>query len=93
MICLQDRALPVSLQRKMIVDSPCQHVFELNSDHSPFFSQPRQLAECLLRVALVTTSITARDSSILKLMEVVMIPSFLLFRGTKSSGRPGPSAR
>jgi pimeloyl-ACP methyl ester carboxylesterase len=49
-MCLQDRALPTSLQRKMIADSPCQHVFELNSDHSPFFSQPRQLAEYLLRV-------------------------------------------
>ena len=49
-ICLQDRALPISLHRKMIADSPCQHVFELNSDHSPFFSQPRQLSECLLHL-------------------------------------------
>jgi pimeloyl-ACP methyl ester carboxylesterase len=39
-LCLQDRALPTALQRKMIADRPCEHVFELNSDHSPFLSQP-----------------------------------------------------
>lgn len=50
-VCLQDRALPPALQRQMITDRPCQQVFELDSDHSPFLSQPAQLAECLLRLA------------------------------------------
>lgn len=50
-VCLQDRALPTALQRQMIAERPCQHAFELNSDHSPFLSAPAQLAEYLLRLA------------------------------------------
>lgn len=50
-VCLQDRALPLAVQRKMIAEQPCEHVFDLDCDHSPYFSQPAQLAECLLRVA------------------------------------------
>lgn len=44
---LQDRALPTTLQRKMREALPCQTVFSIDTDHSPFFSAPEKLAEHL----------------------------------------------
>jgi len=48
---LQDKAIPLGLQRKMHTAIPCQQVFAIDSDHSPFFSQPARLAELLLNAA------------------------------------------
>ena len=45
--CLQDRAVTLALQRKMLQDTPCDHVFSLDTSHSPFFSQPHALTELL----------------------------------------------
>ena len=45
--CLQDRAVTIGLQRQMQRDSPCTHVYSLDSGHSPFFSQPEALAQLL----------------------------------------------
>jgi pimeloyl-ACP methyl ester carboxylesterase len=45
--CLQDRAVPLELQRLMQKALPCEPVFTLNTDHSPFYSAPDKLAECL----------------------------------------------
>lgn len=42
--CLQDRAVTLQLQRKMVAESPCNAVLSLDSSHSPFFSQPDELA-------------------------------------------------
>jgi pimeloyl-ACP methyl ester carboxylesterase len=44
---LRDRALPTWAQRKMVATMPCERVLTLDTDHSPFFSAPRQLVEHL----------------------------------------------
>ncbi|PPC73963.1 alpha/beta hydrolase [Pokkaliibacter plantistimulans] len=49
--CLQDQAIDIQLQRKMLERSPCQRIVKLNSSHSPFFSQPWELTQCLHRLA------------------------------------------
>lgn len=46
--CLQDRALPLHLQRKCQDRLPCEKVSALNTSHSPFFSVPVELAELLI---------------------------------------------
>jgi pimeloyl-ACP methyl ester carboxylesterase len=46
--CLQDRAVTIELQRKMYRESPCDEVYTLDSDHSPFFSHPQQLVDTLV---------------------------------------------
>ena len=48
--CLQDHAIPHSLQKRMYSKSPCEKVFTLDTDHSPFFSAPQELASVLLSV-------------------------------------------
>jgi pimeloyl-ACP methyl ester carboxylesterase len=45
--CLRDRAIPIALQRRMHGASPCQRVLTLDTDHSPFFSRPDELAALL----------------------------------------------
>jgi pimeloyl-ACP methyl ester carboxylesterase len=45
--CLQDVAVPLSLQRRMQAALPCERVVTLDADHSPFFSAPAALAEIL----------------------------------------------
>ena len=50
--CLQDRAIPIGLQREMQRALPCAPVITLDSDHSPFYSQPAQLAAALLQTGL-----------------------------------------
>jgi pimeloyl-ACP methyl ester carboxylesterase len=49
--CARDRALTQKLQRAMQNDSPCRQTFSIDTDHSPFFSAPEQLAEILSRIA------------------------------------------
>ena len=46
--CLQDRCVPIELQRRMREPLPCQHVGVLDTDHSPFYSAPEALAEALV---------------------------------------------
>jgi len=48
--CTQDNAVPLELQRLMQADLPCAPVFTLETDHSPFYSAPDQLAACLRRI-------------------------------------------
>jgi len=48
--CLRDRVLPPSLQKRMYSAVPCDQVFQLDTDHSPFFSAPRKLVEILTNV-------------------------------------------
>lgn len=43
--CLDDRLVPLSLQRKMIDDTGFDHVVEMSTSHSPFYSAPGELAE------------------------------------------------
>jgi pimeloyl-ACP methyl ester carboxylesterase len=49
--CLRDKAMPISLQRKMHASTPCQQVVSLDTDHSPFFSRADDLAQLLNNIA------------------------------------------
>ena len=49
--CLRDKALPVELQRQMASNSECRIAASLDTDHSPFFSMPRELVASLLDLA------------------------------------------
>ena len=42
--CLRDKAIPISLQRKMHAALPCRQVLAIDTDHSPFLSRPDELA-------------------------------------------------
>ena len=46
--CTQDRAISIARQRRLHAAQPCRRVFTLETDHSPFFSAPDALTECLL---------------------------------------------
>lgn len=51
--CLDDAALPVSVQDSMLQESGTKwSVHTLNSGHSPFLSCPDDLAKCLMSVAV-----------------------------------------
>lgn len=45
--CLEDRALPPARQRMMQAAQPCRATRSLACGHSPFFSMPEVLVECL----------------------------------------------
>jgi pimeloyl-ACP methyl ester carboxylesterase len=49
--CLRDRVLPLLLQRSMQASTPCQSVFRIDTDHSPFYSAPEALVAHLLTIA------------------------------------------
>jgi pimeloyl-ACP methyl ester carboxylesterase len=49
--CLQDNAIPIELQRLMREALPCDPVVTLDTDHSPFYSAPAQLADALDGIA------------------------------------------
>ena len=46
--CLQDRAVPPSLQEKMLAATRCEQVVSIKTDHSPFLSAPDELVHHLL---------------------------------------------
>ena len=48
--CERDRAITLKLQREMQKHSPCRQTFSIDTDHSPFLSAPKQLADILLRI-------------------------------------------
>ena len=45
--CLQHRAVPLALQRKIQSATPFRKVYSLDTDHLPLFSAPEELAACL----------------------------------------------
>ncbi|MBV9539748.1 MAG: alpha/beta fold hydrolase [Alphaproteobacteria bacterium] len=49
--CLKDNAISIDMQRRMHAAQPCQRVYSLDTDHSPFFSTPDTLAKILSRIA------------------------------------------
>ncbi len=49
--CLRDNAIPIAMQRAMIAAQPCEKVFTIDTDHSPFYSAPDDLAAHLLDLA------------------------------------------
>ena len=46
--CTKDRAVSIASQRAMVERLPCEKVITMETDHSPFFSAPEQLAKHLL---------------------------------------------
>ena len=48
--CTRDRTISLAAQRRMQATWPCEPVYTLESDHSPFLSHPRELAEVLCRL-------------------------------------------
>jgi hypothetical protein len=48
--CLRDQAITHSCQKGMYIASPCEKVFTIDTDHSPFYSTPEELASILLEV-------------------------------------------
>jgi hypothetical protein len=49
--CLRDNAVSLGLQRDMVARAGVREVVTLATDHSPFFSAPRLLAETLDRLS------------------------------------------
>ena len=49
--CLRDRVVPITMQRAMRSAVPFDHVYSLDTDHSPFFSRPEELAVILHAIA------------------------------------------
>jgi pimeloyl-ACP methyl ester carboxylesterase len=49
--CLRDQAITHGLQRHMQGQLPCEPVFSIDTDHSPFLSRPGELAAHLLALA------------------------------------------
>jgi pimeloyl-ACP methyl ester carboxylesterase len=49
--CLQDRAITNSCQKQMYTATPCEKVYTLDTDHSPFYSAPQELASILMSVS------------------------------------------
>jgi pimeloyl-ACP methyl ester carboxylesterase len=50
--CLQDKALPLTLQRQMWARHSCERVISIDADHSPFLSRPVELVERLIEIDL-----------------------------------------
>ena len=51
-VCTRDRAIPLALQRRMIVENVCTEVVELDTDHTPHLSKTGELGEALHRFAM-----------------------------------------
>ena len=49
--CLQDRVVPIALQRAMRASIRFEGMYSLDTDHSPFFSAPEDLAAILHGIA------------------------------------------
>ena len=49
--CTQDKAIGYKLQREMVRDTPCASVLMLESGHSPFITNPKELVEALLSLS------------------------------------------
>lgn len=47
--CTEDRAIPIEVQRAMYKEN-VKKVFSLNTSHTPNFSQPKNLADILLKI-------------------------------------------
>ncbi|MBN2529430.1 MAG: alpha/beta fold hydrolase [Deltaproteobacteria bacterium] len=46
-----DNSISPDIQEYMYTTTPCEEVFTIHSDHSPFFSRPTHLTKLLLRIA------------------------------------------
>ena len=51
-LCAKDRAIPVTLQRRMIAENAITNVIELDTDHTPHLSMTAALADTLQQFSL-----------------------------------------
>jgi pimeloyl-ACP methyl ester carboxylesterase len=51
--CTRDRAVTPFIQQKMYTETTCEKVYQMNTGHSPFFSQPEVLCGILNEIAAV----------------------------------------
>jgi len=63
-LCARDRAIPPSLQRRMIAENPCAGVVELDTDHTPQLSMTDELAKALDGFALHSLRPAGRHTTI-----------------------------
>ena len=49
--CLNDRTIPIELQKKLSASITKENKYEMKSGHSPFFSKPAELANILNKIA------------------------------------------
>ena len=49
--CTEDRAITPPLQQMMYKEMPCERVYKMDTSHSPFFSNPQELVDILLKIA------------------------------------------
>ena len=49
--CTEDRAVTPFIQQKMYTETPCNKVYQMETSHSPFFSQPEELVDLFLEIA------------------------------------------
>lgn len=49
--CLQDRAIPPALQKRMYSETPVEQILTMDTSHSPFFSAADALVEHLIELA------------------------------------------
>jgi pimeloyl-ACP methyl ester carboxylesterase len=49
--CTEDKAVTPFIQRKMYAETPCAKVYSMPTSHSPFFSQPEELANIFCEIA------------------------------------------
>lgn len=49
--CLQDRAIPPALQKRMYTETPVAQLVTMDTSHSPFFSAAEELVEHLIALA------------------------------------------
>ena len=50
--CRRDNTIPLSFQRGMQANVPCQKVLSMDTDHSPFFSAPEALVAHLTALSV-----------------------------------------
>ena len=49
--CMRDKITTPQAQQRMIDTFPCEQVIELEADHAPFLSKPKELSKALLSLA------------------------------------------
>jgi hypothetical protein len=64
-LCAQDRAIPLPLQRRMAAENACVVVVALDTDHTPHLSMTKELAEALDRFATHSSARAQRLAKVL----------------------------
>lgn len=49
--CVRDKAITLGNQREMQRHSPCRETFTIDTNHSPFLSEPEKLADILVQIS------------------------------------------